>query len=126
MQQAIRLLLVDDELSIRRGLRMQFALEADLEVIGEASNGEEAMVMARDLEPDVIVMDLRMPGTDGLLATSALCAAAPATKVVMLSLFDDAANRARAAEAGARAFVGKHEPAGRLVETIRRVAASAS
>ena len=119
----IRVLLVDDEAAIRKGLRMQLALEADLEVIGEADNGRDAISFARDAHPDVVLMDVRMEGMDGLTATEILRMSAPTTAIVILSLFDDAGTRLRAANAGARAFIGKHEPIERLLAAIRRVSA---
>jgi DNA-binding NarL/FixJ family response regulator len=121
----IRLLLVDDEVAIRRGLRMQLELEADVAVVGEAGDGETALALAPELHPDVVVMDIRMRGMDGIEATEAMAHVSPGIPVVMLSLHDDPATRARAKAAGARGFVGKHEAANRLLATIREVAAAA-
>jgi len=118
----IRLLLVDDELSVRRGLRMQLELEPDVAVVGEAGDGETAVRLAPELHPDVILMDIRMKGMDGIAATRALCKSCPGAAVVMLSLQDDRATRDLASNAGARAFVGKHEAATQLITTIRSVA----
>jgi DNA-binding NarL/FixJ family response regulator len=120
----IRLVLVDDELHVRRGLAMAFSAEADLEVIGEAGDGNEALAMAHELRPDVVVMDVRMRSLDGLTATRLLNESDPGIRVVVLSLLDDALTRAAAAEAGARAFVGKQEGSELLVSTIRAVAAA--
>lgn len=118
----IRLLLVDDEVSVRRGLRMQLELEPDVSVVGEAGDGETAVRIAPGLCPDVIVMDIRMKGMDGIAATRALCDTCPDAAVVMLSLQDDQATKDLASRAGARAFVGKHEAATQLITTIRGVA----
>lgn len=120
MNHPIRVLLVDDQPTVRQGLRMHLSCAADIAVAGEAGDGATAIELASELAPDVVVMDISMPGMDGLEATRRLRAAGgPA--VVMLSLKDDAASRARATEAGARAFVSKNEPAGDLVDAIRRL-----
>lgn len=116
----IRLLLVDDEAAVRRGLRMQLELEPELEVVGEAGDGSGALDLIETLRPDVVLMDVRMKGMDGLQALEALAARGPRTAVVMLSLHDDAVTRAHAFAAGARAFVGKHEPSEALVSAIRK------
>ncbi len=115
----VTILLVDDESSVRRGLRMQLELEPDMRVVGEACDGEDAIALALQLRPSLVLMDLRMPGMDGVQATGALYAAAPEIPVVLLSLQDDSATRARATAAGARAFVSKHERMTELLATIR-------
>jgi DNA-binding NarL/FixJ family response regulator len=120
----IRLVLVDDELHVRRGLAMAFSAESDLEVIGEAGDGRDGVAIAHELRPDVVVMDVRMRPVDGLTATRLLQESDPDIRVVVLSLLDDALTRAAATEAGARAFVGKQEGSERLVSTIRAVAAA--
>lgn len=103
---------------------MAFSAETDLEVIGEAEDGSGALALVRELHPDVVVMDVRMRCVDGLTATRMLSETDPDIRVVVLSLLDDALTRAAAAEAGARAFVGKQEGSERLVSTIRAVAAA--
>jgi DNA-binding NarL/FixJ family response regulator len=118
----IRLLLVDDRPTVRRGLRIWLALQPDLEVVGEASDGSEAISLARALRPDVVLMDVEMPGMDGISATAALRSLAPQSAVVILTLHDDAATRTRAREAGAAAFVAKHLMEETLLAEIRRVA----
>ena len=115
----IRLLLVDDQPMLRRVLRMHLALEPDMSIIGEASDGAEALALAQALHPDVIVMDVVMPGLDGITATQALSAREPAIPVVILSIYDDDATRQRAHLAGAAAFIGKYEPTDVLVQAIR-------
>ena len=117
----ISIVLVDDQATVRRGLRMRLTIEADVEVVGEAGSGEAALRLVRSLSPDVVLMDVEMPGMDGIDATAALCAAAPQVAVVVLSLYDDARTRARAREAGAAAFVAKHQAKTTLLATIRRV-----
>ena len=119
---AIRLLLVDDHLTVRRGLRIWLALEPDLEMVGEASDGAQAIILARALRPDVILMDVEMPGMDGISATAALRSVVPQSAVVILTLHDDAATKTRAREAGAAAFVAKHQMEETLLAEVRRVA----
>ena len=118
----IKVLLVDDQPVIRQGLRLRMATEADIAVVGEAGDGHTALDLAGRLNPDIIVMDIAMPGLDGIEATRNIRATVPGSTVIILSLSDDAATRARAAEAGAAAFVAKHEADGLLLDTIRRVA----
>jgi DNA-binding NarL/FixJ family response regulator len=90
----IRLLLVDDQPSVRRGLRMQFALEPDLEVVGEAGHATEAISLARALSPAVVLMDIEMPDIDGISAVIVFRRIVPRTTVVIFTLYD-AAMRAR-------------------------------
>jgi DNA-binding NarL/FixJ family response regulator len=114
--------LVDDEPTVRRGLRMQLELEADMAVVGEAAGGRAAIEQVARAAPDVVLMDLQMAGGDGLSATNALRTQLPSLPVVILSLHDGLRTRSEALAAGARAFVSKHDPAGVLLATIRRVA----
>ena len=118
----IRLLLVDNEPSVRSGLRMWFSLQPDIAVVGEAASGAEALELAHQLRPDVVVMDVSMPGADGIASTAQLCADRPESAVVILTLHDNGEARARARDAGARAFVGKHETADALLAAIRAAA----
>ena len=118
----IRLLLVDDQPGVLAGLKMQLALEPDFDVVGEALDGEQAIVQAQRLHPDVIVMDARMPNMDGIEATEALRRLEPHCCVVILSLHDDNATRAQARAAGAVAFVAKHETPSKLFDAIRQAA----
>jgi DNA-binding NarL/FixJ family response regulator len=115
----IRVLLVDDQQNIRRGLRMRLGLEPDLTVVGEAADGEAALRVARLVAPDVVLMDVEMPVLDGIEATARLREAQPRCSIVMLSLYDDARTRARAAAAGACAFVAKTKMDEALIEAIR-------
>jgi DNA-binding NarL/FixJ family response regulator len=119
----ITLLLVDDVPAVRRGLKMRLTLEPDLEIVGEAGNGAEAITLTSVLHPDVVVMDVEMPGMDGVMATETLRSVEPRSRVITLSLHDDALTRARARSAGALAFVAKHEPVDILLAAIRRAAA---
>jgi DNA-binding NarL/FixJ family response regulator len=120
----IRILLVDDQPNIRRGLRMRLGLEPDIEVVGEAGDGEAALRLAHIVSPDVVIMDVEMPVMDGITATTELRARAPRCSVVVLSLYDDAATRARAAAAGACAFVAKTKMDETLVDAIRTAGCS--
>ncbi len=116
----INVLIVDDLPMVRRGLRMQLLLEPDIEVIGEAASGEEALARVQQLQPDVVLMDVKMPGMDGLRATRVMQANTPLSAVVILSLYDDAHLKAEAQAAGAAAFVGKHEGIDLLLTAIRQ------
>ena len=122
----IRLILVDDEHRVRQGLRMRISAEPDLEVVGEAADGEAAVRLAERLRPDVVVMDLHMRGLNGFEATRRLRERVPGAVIVMLSLQDDARTREDAAAAGAIAFVGKQEGSDRLLAVIRDAAASSA
>ncbi|MGE3073500.1 MAG: response regulator transcription factor [Dehalococcoidia bacterium] len=126
METPIRLLLVDDEARVRQGLLMCMSGEPDFDVIGEAQEGGEAISLVSELRPDVVVMDVRMHGVDGIEATRQLAALEPATKVVVLSLQDDARTRHEALASGASAFVGKQEGIARLFEVIRSAAGKAA
>jgi DNA-binding NarL/FixJ family response regulator len=120
----IRLLLVDDEPAVRRGLRMRLELEADVEVVGEAGDGRAAVEAARDLSPNVVLMDVDMPVLDGIAATSELQSVSPGSRVVVISIHDDPVTVGRAHAAGASAFVSKHRIDEGLLEAIRRAAAT--
>ena len=123
MKTPIRLLIADDESNVRRGLRMQLQLEPDLEIVGEAWDGESAVQLAKSLKPDVVVMDVKMSNSvDGVRATEILREAGVPVGIVVLTMFDDAATRARASAAGANAFVAKHESCDALVAAIRDAA----
>ncbi len=119
-KKTIRVLLVDDQPAVRQGLRIRLVLEPDVEVVGEAGDGAEAISLAQSLRPDVILMDVRMPGMDGISTARTLRAVAPESAVVILSFYDDARTRARAEEAGVTAFVAKHKVEETLLAAIRR------
>jgi DNA-binding NarL/FixJ family response regulator len=122
----IRVLLVDDQQLIRAGLRMLCDAEPDLEVVGEAGDGRDAVTLAARLTPDVVVMDLRMPGVDGISATSRILAARPATRVLVLTTFGDDDHLYPALTAGACGFLLKDAPPAELLDGIRRAAAGDS
>lgn len=122
----IRVLLADDHALFRAGLRALLSTAGDLEVVGEASNGAEALELAQELDPDVLLMDLRMPGTDGVAATAAVRELAPRTRVLVLTTFDDDASVFQAVAAGACGYLLKDTPRDRLFEGVRAAAAGHS
>ncbi len=118
----IRVLLVDDQQAVRRGLWLRLHLEPDIQVVGEASTGKEALSMAHALSPDVVLMDIEMPDMDGIETAAALRAADSRSAVVILSIHDDPLTRIRAQAAGAVAFVEKRGTTEDLLATIRQAA----
>ncbi|MEU6536567.1 response regulator transcription factor [Streptomyces sp. NPDC047000] len=124
MTTPIRVLLADDQALLRATFRILIDTDPDMTVVGEAANGQEAVDLARTVRPDVIVMDIRMPGTDGLTATSLIAAdpALAATRILILTTFEDDENVAKALRAGASGFLGKDVSAEALLSGIRTVA----
>ncbi len=119
----IRVLLVDDQALVRAGFRMILKGEEGIEVVGEASDGAEAIALARELSPDVVLMDVRMPGVDGIEATRRIVArAGNGTAVLVLTTFDLDAYVFEALRAGASGFLLKNAPPEELVQAIRVVA----
>ncbi|NBM16322.1 response regulator transcription factor, partial [Streptomyces sp. GC420] len=118
----IRVLLVDDQGLVRAGLRMLCEAAPDVQVVGEAENGRQAVSLAEELLPDVILMDLRMPGVDGIAATGRILAARPATRVVALTTFDDDDHLYPVLAAGACGFLVKDAAPAELLDGIRRAA----
>lgn len=119
-----RILIVDDEGPIRRGLTLRLRAEPDLAVVGEAPDGLSAVDSAQRLKPDLVLMDVRMPGLDGLSAAALILASDPGTQVIFLTMHDDARVRAEAARLGAAGVVGKQMIDEELMATIRAVAAN--
>ena len=117
----IRALLVDDELLVRSGLRMILDSAPDMEVVGEGSDGDEAVALARDLEPDVVLLDIRMPGSDGITAAGNQAAQPNPPRVVLLTTFDLDEYVHAALRAGAVGFLLKDTPPRDLVEAVRTV-----
>jgi DNA-binding NarL/FixJ family response regulator len=119
----IRVVLADDQPLVRAGLRVLIADTADLDVAGEAGTGAQAVQLARDLRPDVVVMDIRMPGMDGIEATGMITAEHPAARVVVLTTFDDDDYVYAALRAGASGFLVKDMALDDILAAIRVVAA---
>jgi DNA-binding NarL/FixJ family response regulator len=118
----ISVLLVEDHTLVRRGFRRLLEDEPDIEVVGEAGDGEEAIRMAATCSPNVIVMDCAMPGVDGLTATSTILQKTPNTAVLMLSMHSEDTWVRRAFDAGARGYILKSAVDLDLADAVRRVA----
>lgn len=119
----IRLLLADDQALVRGALAALLDLEADLTVVGEAGSGEAAVALARELSPDVVLMDVEMPGMGGIAATALIRHTQPSVQVIMVTTFGRPGFLRRALAAGASGFVVKDTPARQLADAVRRVAA---
>ena len=118
----IRVLLVDDQSMLRMGFALVLDAEDDIEVVGEAGDGAAALSMARALTPDVILMDVRMPGVDGIQATARVLAELPSTRIIILTTFDLDEYAFAALRAGASGFLLKDARPAELVAAIRAVA----
>ena len=119
----IRVLTADDHLVVRAGLASLIATEPGVEVVGEASSGIEAIERYAALRPDVVLMDLRMPGMDGVAATRAIRSADPQARIVVLTMYDGDVDIHRALVAGATGYLLKDVPAAELFKAIRSAAA---
>ena len=119
--QKIRLLLVDDIPETRENLRKLLFFESDIEVIGAATNGEEGVQMAVELKPDIVLMDINMPGMDGITASEQISQQVPFTQIIMMSVQGEADYLRRSMLAGAREFLIKPFSSDELVSSIRRV-----
>jgi DNA-binding NarL/FixJ family response regulator len=118
----IRVLLVDDQSMLRKGFRLFLSAEDDLDVVGEAGDGATAVTMAETLQPDVVLMDIRMPGMDGIQATSLIVAARPQSRVLILTTFDLDEYVIAGLKAGASGFLLKDAPTADLLAAIRTIA----
>jgi len=123
MEKKITVLLVDDHSLVRRGFRRMLEDESDMEVVGEASDGEESIKLAKKLHPQVVVMDCALPGMNGLQATRQIMEDSPDTAVLMLSMHTESTWVRQAIEAGARGYVLKNAMDLELGGAIRKVAA---
>ena len=117
----IKLLIVDDLDHVRQGLKTLLNLSKDLEIIGEAVNGFEAIGMALGLNPDIILMDYEMPKLDGIEATKVVKKHNPDIQIVMISIHDSLEIKSKAIEAGVAAYENKATPADELMDKIRTV-----
>ncbi|MEV0714208.1 response regulator transcription factor [Asanoa sp. NPDC050611] len=119
----VKVLLADDQPLVRAGLRVLIADNPDLEVVGEAGTGVQAVHLTRELAPDVVVMDIRMPVMDGIAATRMIVESGSATHVIMLTTFDDDENVYGALRAGASGFLVKDMALDDILDAVRVVAA---
>ncbi|HUC13858.1 MAG TPA: response regulator transcription factor [Acidimicrobiales bacterium] len=125
----VTVLIVDDHPVVREGMRGMLVGEPDIEVVGEAGDGAEAAVLANSLKPDVVLMDLRMPGTDGVEATKRIVGASEpghGPAVVVVTTYDTDLDILRAVEAGARGYLLKDTPRADLIRAIRAAAGGAT
>jgi len=121
MSKSIKVLIADDHNVVREGLRILISSDPELEVAGEAQNGQEAIRMAVSLKPDVVIMDLAMPRANGLEATRAIQRQAPDTKVLVLSAYQDDETIRNVLETGASGYITKHSAASELLKAIREL-----
>lgn len=119
MPPKIRLLIADDHAVVRVGLASVLALEPDIEIVGEAANGEDAVRLFREVKPDVALFDVRMPGKDGIAALREVCAEWPDACVLMLSTLELDHEVAQAAAAGARGYINKASDTAQLAAALR-------
>jgi DNA-binding NarL/FixJ family response regulator len=117
----ISILLVDDQQLIRQGLRALLELESDLQIVGEAENGEAAIAQVEKLQPDVVLMDVRMPVMDGVAATQQICQRFPTVNILILTTFDDQSYVATAIQNGAKGYLLKDTPSEEIAAAIRAV-----
>lgn len=122
----IRILLVDNQALFREGLRTLLSVRADIEVVGEANNGQEAIQIAAQTKPDVILMDMRMPVLDGVAATRRLTQTQPDSRIIVLTTFDDDEHIFDGLRAGAVGYLLKDVSSDKLVEAIRAAASGQS
>ncbi|WP_328448765.1 MULTISPECIES: response regulator transcription factor [unclassified Amycolatopsis] len=118
---SVRVLLCDDQELVRVGLRMIVESQDDLAVVGEAANGEEAVAKARELRPDLVLMDVRMPVLDGVTATGRICAELPDVRVLIITTFDLDEYAYAALRAGASGFLVKDAPSEEMLVAVRGV-----
>ncbi|HTS32303.1 MAG TPA: response regulator transcription factor [Bryobacteraceae bacterium] len=118
----IRILLADDHAVVRQGFKMILSAQNDMEIVGEAGNGREAVEQAEELRPDIVVMDVAMPELNGIEATRRLATSIPHTRVIALSMHKDSVYVREILRAGARGYLLKDSGAGDLVSAIRAVA----
>ena len=115
----IRIMLVDDNAGYRQRMTRLLQMQEDLEVVGEAADGEAAVVRARELQPDVVLIDFRMTGLDGYTAARTMVKDLPQVKVFMLTAFPGALDRDKVVRSGLQGLLMKDQPAGEILEAIR-------
>lgn len=123
---AKKVLLVDDHKIMRDGIRAILKVNEEFEVVGETDNGTDAVTLARKLKPDLVLMDIGLPGLNGIEATTEILRHQPETRIVILSMYDDEHSVVSAIRSGARAFVLKRASDGDLVDALRTVAKGGS
>ena len=119
----IKVLLADDQTLIRQGIRLLLEIEPDIQVVGQAANGNAAIDQVETLQPDVVLMDVRMPEMDGVAATRELSARFPEVKVIILTTFEDDETVFEGIKAGARGYLLKDISSEEMAQAVRRVAA---
>ena len=122
----IKVLIADDHKMFRQGLRMLFEMEPDIKIVGEARDGLEAQEMADALEPDIVLMDINMPGTDGVEATRQILESHPDYSIIILTMFREDEHVFQAIRAGAKGYVLKDADSVEVVRALRTVASGAS
>ena len=122
----LRILLTDDHTLFRQGIRTLLVAESDMEVVGEAANGLDAVSLAQQVRPDVVLMDIGMPGMSSFEATRMIRKDRPETKVVFLSMYDDDDYLAECVDMGASGYILKDSPAEQLLTAIREVSRGGS
>lgn len=117
----MKILIVDDDALIREGLKILLEIEADIQVVGTANNGQEAFEMCRKEKPNLVLMDIRMPVMDGVLGTKLIKSHFPSIKVVILTTFKDDEYIKEALKSGAEGYILKNQPADSIIESLRTV-----
>jgi len=118
----LKILIADDHALVRMGLRASLEMESDLQVVAEAGNGEQTLVQFRRHQPDVALIDLRMPGLDGIQTTAALCREFPQARIVVISTFQGGDDILRAMQAGAKTYLPKSVQREELIKAVRAIA----
>jgi DNA-binding NarL/FixJ family response regulator len=126
MELMIKVLLAEEQQNIRRGIRMRLALESDIAIVAETDDGRDALQLAKEHSPQVVVTGIRLSGLDGFRLTERLSRDIPGCTVVILSLYDDLQTQKRALQAGASSFVSKQESDDKLIAAIRSAATKPS
>jgi DNA-binding NarL/FixJ family response regulator len=117
----IKIVLVDDQNLIRQGLKALLELESDLQIVGEAENGQVAIDLVQELQPSVVLMDIRMPVMDGVTATKEICQRFPLVNILILTTFDDDTYVSTAIRHGAKGYLLKDTPSEEIADAIRAV-----